>query len=233
MGLGLVILMLLMLGIAGVSGMLAYRACVHDLRQMEAAPSRTDLALACAGLIEPLFLNAPADLEHREVRAVQPLLTLNQSLWAERLKKLNQQLNKFRNRLAKGYNEHRTLQVTQSYPIIMGKLDQIQRTLTGLEIRRGAYLVEPPDQKQVILDLMLQDVSLLQTLVQEIPSAERSLGEILVDADTAYRWRIWVIGICSVVVIGLLIGLFRCGYSWIFVPIRRLHDVASRVANGD
>ena len=57
-GLCLVLLMLTMLGVAGLSGLLSYRSFVHDLKAMESEPSPTELAIACAGLFDPLLLKS-------------------------------------------------------------------------------------------------------------------------------------------------------------------------------
>ena len=56
-GLGLVLLMLVLLGVAGFSGLWSYRNVVKDLQaQLDNEPNRSDLAMALAALIEPLML---------------------------------------------------------------------------------------------------------------------------------------------------------------------------------
>ena len=234
-GLGLVLLMLLILGGAGLSGVLSYRSFVHDLQAMETEPSPTQLAIACAGLFDPLLLKSIPDSQGgwppKPEAEWRQELDLDLTQWSQRVQHALEELREFRVRLDKLYNQHPSPEVRQRQPIIIGQLDQIQRTLTRLERTRLSADATP--EREATLDAMLRDVARLQSIIQNIPLSERKLAATLREADTAYRWRIWLISVCSVVVVALLIGLFRCGYDWVFVPVRKLHDAASRVANGD
>ena len=234
-GLGLVLLMLLILGGAGLSGVLSYRSFVHDLKAMETEPSPTELAIACAGLFEPLLLKSLPDSQGawppKPEAGWRQELNLDLAQWPQRVQQARVELREFRVRLDKIYNQHPSLEVRQRQPIILGQLDEIQRTLTRLE--RARLPAEATPEREATLEAMLRDVARLQSIIQNIPISERKLAATLREADTAYRWRIWLISVCSVVVVALLVGLFRCGYDWVFVPVRKLHDAASRVANGD
>ena len=237
-GLGLVLLMLSMLGVAGLSGLLSYRSFVHDLQAMESEPSPTELAIACAGLFDPLllksqsdpndspFLRPPSDQRTRWRQE----LDLDLAQWPQRVQQALEELGEFRVRLDKLYKQHPSQEVRQRQPFIVGQLDQIQRTLTRL---KHAELPVDAVEREATLDAMLRDVARLQAIIQNIPISARNLAATLQEADTAYRWRIWLISVSSIVVVALLFGLFRCGYDWVFVPVRKLHDAASRVANGD
>ena len=56
-GLGLVLLMLVLLGVVGFSGLWSYRSVVKDLQaQLDNEPNRSELSQALAALIEPLML---------------------------------------------------------------------------------------------------------------------------------------------------------------------------------
>ena len=234
-GLGLVLLMLFILGGAGLSGVLSYRSFVRDLQAMETEPSPAELSIACAGLFEPLLLKPVPDSQAtwppKPEAAVRQELHLDLAQWPQRAQRAKGELQEFRVRLDKLYNQHPSPEVRQRQPIILGQLDQIQRTLTRLE--RVRLPAEATPEREATLDAMLRDVARLQSIIQNMPISERKLAAILREADTAYRWRIWLISVSSVVVVALLVGLFRCGYDWVFVPVRKLHDASSRVANGD
>ena len=234
-GLGLVLLMLLLLGGAGLSGVLSYRSLVQDLKTMEADPSPAELAIACAGLFEPLLLKpmpaSQAGWPSKPEAALRQELDFDRVLWPARVQHALDELLAFRVRLEKLYTQHPSPEVRQRQPIILAQLRQIQDTLTRLE--RARLPAEATPEREAALDAMLRDVALLQSIIGNIPISERKLAATLREADTAYRWRIWLIGVSSVLVIVLLVGLFRCGYDWVFIPVRKLHDAASRVANGD
>ena len=234
-GLGLVLLMLLILGGAGLSGLLSYRSFVQDLNAMETEPSPTELAIACAGLFEPLLLKSLPDSHGgwppKPEAEWRQELHLDLARWSQRVQRAKGELQEFRVRLDKLYNQHPSPEVRQRQPIILGQLDQIEGALKRLE---GVLVpTDATPKREAILDAKLRDVALLQSIIQNLPISERKLAATLREADTAYRWRIWLISVCSVVVVALLVGLFRCGYDWVFVPVRKLHDAASRVANGD
>ncbi|MEK6260007.1 MAG: HAMP domain-containing sensor histidine kinase [Planctomycetota bacterium] len=226
-GLGLVLLMLFFLGAAGLSGLLSYRSFVLDLQAMESEPSPTALAIACAGLFDPLLFKS---LPNPEVGWRQEL-DLDLDLWPQRIRHAREELREFQVRLDRLHKQHPSLEVRQRQPILQGQLDLIEGALNRLE---GVPVpTEATPKREAILDAKLRDVALLQSIIQNLPFSERKLAARLQEADTAFRWRIWLIGGCSVVVVALLFGLFRCGYDWVFVPVRKLHAAASRVANGD
>ncbi|MCX7393107.1 MAG: HAMP domain-containing sensor histidine kinase [Planctomycetales bacterium] len=230
-GLVLVLLMLLSLGVAGLSGLLSYRRFVHDLKVMDSEPSPTKLVTACARLFDPLWLRELPDpnLAWRQepVTGRRRDLDLDHPIWRDRVEHALQELHELRIRLVQLYDLH----PSQRQPIILNQLDGIQRSLSRLG--QVQVSIDSTAERQETLDTMLRDVAWLQTVILNLPIAEQQLSPILAEADTAYRWRIWLIGVCSVIVVGLLYGLFQCGYAWVFVPVRKLHDAALRVANGD
>ncbi|MBC8113012.1 MAG: HAMP domain-containing histidine kinase [Candidatus Saccharimonas sp.] len=219
-GLGLVLLMLVLLGIAGLSGLWSYRSVVHDLQaQLDTEPRRTDLAVALATLIEPLM--GQRTRERQE-------LQFNSDMWTVRLDHANRELREYRRRVVE---LPRTPDVALRGPIIHRKLDQIQQTLSRLD--RGRQQLNTVPDREALLDAMLRDIARLQTVVQEIPNSDRGFHSTLLEAAAAYRWRLWLIGGCLVLVLPLLASLYWCGYVWFFVRVRKLHDAAARVANGN
>lgn len=219
-GLGLVVLMLLLSGVAGFSGLWSYRSVVHDLQaQLDTEPRRTDLAVALATLIEPLM-----GTRTRERQELQ----FDPDLWARRLDHANRELREYRRRVVE---LPQAPDVALRGPVIHRKLDQIQQTLNRLD--RGRQQLDTASDGEALLDAMLRDIARLQTVVQEIPNSDRGFHATLIEAADAYRWRLWFIGGCLVLVLPLLASLYWCGYEWIFVRVRKLHDAAARVANGN
>ena len=226
-GLGLVLLMLVLLGVAGFSGLWSYRSVVHDLQaQLDTEPRRDDLSAALASLIEPLILiEPPTDPLAPRVHKRQEL-KFDSPLWTERLAQAKRELSEFRRRLPLPTTvDLRRIELTHA------KLDEIKYTLYLLDRRRQE--LETTQDREPILDMMLRDIARLQIVVEKIPASERGFHTTLREAADAYRWRLWLIGGCLVLVLPLLASLYWCGYVWFFVRVRKLHEAASRVANGD
>ena len=226
-GLGLVLLMLVLLGVAGFSGLWSYRNVVKDLQaQLDNEPNRSDLAMALAALIEPLMLiERPTEPLGPRVHKRQEL-EFHSALWTERFDQAVHELREYRRRIP--------LPSTLAGPrvgISHIKLDEIQQTLGLLE--RGTRQLNNTQDREPILNAMLRDVARLQIIVQELPNPERGFHTTLREAHDAYKWRLWLIGGCLVLVLPLLASLYWCGYVWIFVRVKKLHDAALRVANGD
>ncbi len=219
-GLGLVCLMLFILAFAGLTGLFSYRAVIQDLDySMNREPHRTDLAVIAAGLFDPLLgLRTREDDEQH--------LAFDKERWDQQLKRFRDELAEFRRRA-----DDLPQAVFQSKHVMHLKLDQIRDVLKRLETTRGrlAYV----KNKSGVLESMLRDVARIQSIIQEIPNPERGTEATLREAPALYKSRLILIGACVPCIIVLLIFLVRCGHSWIFVPIRKLHEAASRVANGD
>lgn len=226
-GLGLVLLMLVLLGVAGFSGLWSYRNVVHDLQdQLDTEPSRANLAEALALLIEPLMLiEAPTDLMAPRVHKPQEL-KFDSALWTERLANANREVREFRRRVPLPSSVDQ-----QRIGLTHVMLGEIQNTLDLLA--RGGMQLATATEREPILNMMLRDVARLQINVEKIPGSDRGFHSTLREAADAYRWRLWFIGGCSILVLPLLASLYWCGYVWIFVRVRKLHDAASRVANGN
>ena len=219
-GLGLVCLMLFILAFAGLTGLFSYRAVIQDLDySMNREPHRTDLAVIAAGLFDPLLgLRTREDDEQH--------LAFDKERWDQQLKRFREELAEFRRRA-----DDLPQAVFQSKHVMHLKLDQIRDVLKRLETTRGRLSFAK--NRSGVLESMLRDVARIQAIIQEIPNPERGTEATLREAPALYKSRLILISACVPCIVVLLIFLVRCGHSWIFVPIRKLHEAASRVANGD
>jgi len=231
-GLGLVCLMLGILALAGLTGLMSYREVVNELEfSQNHEPHRTDLAVKCAALFDALLVRDKLQTKQGEnpfavsVEGEQQL-GFDAANWAVQVQRVRDELKEFRKRVAL-----LPPSAAASQYLMHLKLDQILFVIGKLE-KSQARLNSAADGERV-LESMVRDVARIQSLIQEIPNPERGTGSIVEKATEVYKSRLILISGCLLCIPILLIFLVRCGHYWIFIPVRKLHDAASRVANGD
>ena len=148
--------------------------------------------------------------------------------WEKTVERVHGELNEFQRRIDPLSNSP---ELQQSYSHMYQALDQIRTILGMLEKRRAS--LESAEDRRTVLDDMVRDVSRIQAIIQSMHNPERVTESTLRQAPPAFKYRQGMILGSLIVVPILLISLVRCGHYWFFVPIRKLHDAASRVANGD
>lgn len=229
-GLALVFAMVVLLSIAGLSALYAYWSVVDHLRySRDQEPHPTELAVAMQGLFEPLVEHQVEKDEQGFRRPNAKLVLLfDDRLWNERRKKVGDELLEFYRR----WNLQSTGEDTTLLAVKKATLDQITNRLQMLDDNRKAWL-ENPDQRDQMIRNMLFDVADLQTLVQLLPNPGSVVDSTLHGSGDVIEWRLWLIGGPTAVVLILFFSLIYFGYHWILIPIRQLHEAASRVANGD
>ena len=219
-GLGLVCLMLGILALAGLTGLLSYSAVVEELEfRQDHEPHRTDLAVICATLFDPLL--------GERTKQGEQLLGFDAEKWSIQIERVREELSEFRRRV----DRFPSAAFRQSIVVILAKLDQIQSIMRRLDVLLTR--LNTTEDRARVLDSMIRDVARIQSIIQEIPNPERSTESTLREAPSVYKSRLILITGCLLCIPILLMFLVRCGHSWIFVPIRKLHEAASRVANGD
>ena len=262
-GLALVFAMLLLLSVAGLSAIWAYWGLIDDLRSSHNSdPQQTDLLNAIAGLAEPMVGSIPRrqgdglppehmlptfeesefgkelwkeQPDHRVPHldpdrvAMDPNVTrlglmFHKELWDERISKAHNELAEFRRRCSNQLKFG-----TQQRILSDRSLDQIWHRLTELENR--PKMARTFDEH--LIGTMLLDVAQLETLVRQIPFKKNSIESALRASENEIQWRLWLIGSPTAIVLALFFSLTYFGYHWILIPIRRLHEAAARVANGD
>jgi signal transduction histidine kinase len=103
------------------------------------------------------------------------------------------------------------------------QLDQFEREVVFGEVSDDPFHHREPWRRVIEMSAM----------AAQVPTPEPYLGRRLSDARNIYKSRFYLVCSALAVTVLLFLGLIRCGYLWIFVPIRKLHEGASRVAAGD
>ena len=227
LGLVLVLLMLLALSVSSVLSLLSYRELVNDLEfSIHRAPRRAELADAIGLLFEPLLLAEPRDIG--DSRRAGQFARYQQGEFHGRLQLARQRIAEF----------HRKLDALPDVPetisartVTAGRLSSVYQHLATL--KELEHLLGDPETRRSTIGKMLYELDQMQALVQPIPDYRDGLRTTLSHARSEYRGRLQFIGWTSAVVVALFVGLMRYGYVVIFSPLRKLHQGASRVAQGD
>uniref|UniRef100_A0A7C2K293 histidine kinase n=1 Tax=Schlesneria paludicola TaxID=360056 RepID=A0A7C2K293_9PLAN len=217
LSLALVMAMLLVQGAAGLSGLMSYRSVIRDLERMfSAGPRRSDVVAAIGLAFEPLLWRPATTVEGRR---------LTQQHAQKRLEDLRATLNDFHRRLDGEAiaPDQRLVAIT-----LLNRVDDELALMLKTEVPRLGT-----DEHQVAAGILRDKLAGMQLTLLNIPRIEHGLDGQIEAARGVYKSRFW--WICgsmaaAVVLFGLLI---HCGYRWVFVPVRRLHQGASRVAQGD
>lgn len=235
LGLVLVFAMVLLLAIAGLSAIYSYWSLIGDLRfRRDYEPQHAELMTAVAGMVQPFV-----DIQKR---IDEPLwssptgagedfkieLTFLEKLWYERRQKAREVLTEYYRRSAELANADMRTWRTLTQP----SLDKISWLLTSIDAldqkRRSSETADPQIIQQMILE-----VNGLQVLAHQIPVHECRADLALRNSHDEIEWKLWLIGCPMLIVLSLFFSLIYFGYHWILIPIRQLHEAASRVANGD
>ena len=228
LGLLLVLLMLLAVSVSSVLSLLSYRQLVDELDfSIHRAPRRAELSDAVGRLFEPLLLPEPRNIADNTQMSAQ-FARYQQSEFQNRLEQSRQRISEF----------HRKLDALPDVPetagartVTQGRLAAVYQHLTHLQTLERS--LDNPRTRQTTVRKMLYELDQMQSLVQPIPDYRDGLQATLSHARAEYRGHLRFIGWTSAVVVGLFIGLMRYGYVVIFSPLRKLHQGASRVAQGD
>lgn len=244
-GLALVFAMLLLLSVAGLSAIYGYWSLIGDIRfARHQEPRHAELSAAMAGLLEPFLHVRKRKVDPFEERTerngtspdeivdiidqIKISLFFNEPLWNERRQKAREALKEYYRRSAELSKNDKKMLIDLTLP----SLDPIKLRLFRLDAlddhRRTAAVPDPQ-----VIEMMMFQVAELQTLVQQIPIYESRIDSALRGSHDEIEWRLWLIGGPTAVVVILFFCLIYFGYHWILIPIRQLHEAASRVANGD
>lgn len=208
--------MLVAQGVGGLSGLLSYRNVVQELEHtVTAAPKRSAIVLALSAVFEPLLwppLKTPEGLLMRQ-RAIR-----------DRMRAVSEALHDYHRRLE---NEPISADVRVPTEAVLHRIDS---ELARLMAEQLPHVADPEASEAAIAEIC-RGIAGLQLAAVQIPRPER--GVDIEAARAVYRSRFWWIVITTALAVGLFLSSIRCGYVWIFVPIQKLYQGASRVAQGD
>lgn len=241
LSLALVMAMLIVLGGAGLSGLWSYREVIRDLEHMTtASPRLSDVQAAIGHAFEPLLAaeGSQARVFQDSLRpqfGIEPLLPPESARPASlrintvevrgRLEDLRELLNNFHRRIER---DAPTPDVRLLADTLLHRVDDDLARMLRVDVPR----LSTPDEA-LAAEALRTGLARIHLTVLNVPHIDYGLERQVNTARGVYRSRFW--WICgSMAAAGLLFGLVNyCGYRWIFVPIRRLHQGASRVAQGD
>jgi two-component system NtrC family sensor kinase len=230
-GAGLVMGMLLILSASGISGLNSYRSVIRQLDfDLTEAPQQAELLASAVALFEPLGERDQDGWWHVDDNP-RAVLRLGDKLEAL-LDSAQDRLDEFRRRSDKlpstrvvSGKRLATEPLLQAYDDDLKRLGRLNRQLVdeGGDARsRSETLRQMEDQ-----------IAGLLTVASRIPDPVAGMSRSLEQAKGIYRSSLVVMWVTSTVVLVLFLGLLRSGYLWIFDPIRKLHQGARRVAQGD
>ena len=219
-GLALVLVMLVTLSLSGISGLMSYRNAINDLDfSINSAPRRADLSDAFGLLFDPLLFEGIETVEGARYQ---------QAVFQQRLAEAQVRVAEFRRRLE---NLPPTETAVRQRPVTLAMLDRVDLGLAELGKLQERLIYLP--ERASISHQMLFQAGHLQSLAQRMPDYQDGLNSTLTKARGVYRSRFVMVCLASTIVVLLFLGLVRYGYLWIFAPLRKLHQGASRVALGD
>ncbi|HET6426142.1 MAG TPA: HAMP domain-containing sensor histidine kinase [Planctomycetaceae bacterium] len=218
LSLGLVMAILALQAIGGLSGLVSYRSAIQGLdRVLTGEPRRAEIVTALAWAFEPLMWPALKGEEGRTLRRNE----------------MQQRLSDARTAVAAYLHQ---LEIAAASPdiripseLILREIDYKLAKLMTTELPR----VGQPETEDEAIERLRQELSALQLSALRIPKSDVSLDASLSEARSAYRSHFWLISVATVAAVVIFLGLIRCSYLWIFLPIHKLHQGASRVAQGD
>ncbi|QDT65457.1 sensor histidine kinase [Calycomorphotria hydatis] len=221
-GLGL---LMVLIGASSLSGMLSlrwYHEAVQDLDfTLNRMPRRAELDAAVGQLFEPLVEELPevmADLEyqHRHAR------------FSERLFSARASVREFWTRFDSLPPDQFVMQQRTAVDTKVGRMDQRLAYLHRLN-----DLLTTAEYPQAVLQAMIKEVAQLERDVQSVPDPQRGMSATVEKAVHGFSSRIRSVILTTVLAVGLFIGLVWYFHHQIFVPLRKLHKGARRVAQGD
>jgi two-component system, NtrC family, sensor kinase len=102
-----------------------------------------------------------------------------------------------------------------------------------VELDKLSNELADPVRSQHALAAIRDEIIRLQVLAHKVPDFQRRVQQTLDEAQELNRRGLWLdIGSGAVAVLFFL-GLIVYGYIWVFSPLRKLHQGALRVAQGD
>jgi len=221
-GLVIVLVMMFLLSVSAIYSHFSYRQIIRELDYaINKCPRKHGLTEAIARLKPPLLVKNfgpdPAPVNAR-VRCFHDKLKLAQVEANEYLFKLQRLPPR---------PEYRDKQ-----PIAQGMVEAMSDELAKFDEKHLAAPRDPAEAQALFVRLRTE-VDLLQESADAIPDFQEGIPAMLEEAGTRFRknFRLvtWSAGLAFVFFCGLIVY----GYIWVFAPLRKLHQGALRVAQGD
>ncbi len=229
LGVGLVMGMLLILSVSGIWGLNSFRSVIRKLKyDRTEAPQQAELVTAAAALLEPLDYQTPFDDPDNWRFKDRPRGIAQQQQIEELIRDARDRLDEFRLRWAilppTSFHSGQKAIAEPALNNYDAKLAELTRLNDQLADRKT---------RPETLQRMLVEAGRLVTIARMVPDPVAGTARIFEQAHDVDRSSLVTVYVASAVVFVLFVGLLRSGYVWIFDPIRKLHQGARRVAQGD
>jgi two-component system, NtrC family, sensor kinase len=219
-GLVIVLVMMILLSASAIYSHFSYRDVVRDLDYaFNKCPRKHELTEAIAQLRPPLKAPAPDALAvYDRERCFQDKLKVAQAEVSDYLFKLQ------RLPLRPGSAEKE--------PIALGLANLISDKLAWIEKTRLAALNDPHEAPTVAAELSFE-VDRLEESADHLPDFQEGIPSMLDGASMLFQKNFRLVAWSAGLAVVFFCGLIVYGYIWVFSPLRKLHQGALRVAQGD
>lgn len=221
LGLALVFFMLLTVSVSSVWGLWSFRNVVRNFDYaINHAPHDDEVVSAVGLLLEPVLLLLQVD-DKAKAR-------YQQQLFADKMTQARKRIQNFRNKL----EDMPPSELTTGQRVVTETLlRQIDVGLHTLDDKQDEARRQP--DPETVGREMLEELAALQKLSHDVPDPVEGLTRMLDRAGTVYRSSLNLVWTMTAIAVVLFLGLVRYGYLSVFAPLRKLHQGARRVANGD
>ncbi|MBD3672932.1 MAG: HAMP domain-containing histidine kinase [Planctomycetaceae bacterium] len=231
-GLSLVSLILITLMMGGAYILWSYSQVVDDLDQLISHAPRREVMLDSVVSLR----------RHLQSLLLENRKTWNDELIAIRREEMGQDIQDLQNATVEFRRRLENLNKQgEADQILLMSLSQAVRTIEGQALRVDIALDNINTDRSIAAQAEIyQGFRNLQPLVEglfnSVYELEEPIGSLNLSLDKArsvYRTGRYVILAAFIASVVLLGWLMRCGYRWLFKPIRELYEGSSRVAHGD
>ncbi|MEZ6048133.1 MAG: HAMP domain-containing sensor histidine kinase [Planctomycetaceae bacterium] len=219
-GLFIVAMMIVILTLSGLNGLYSYRNSVSEFQfAINEAPRRSELIAAIANLAEPLNVEVADEL----------------SAWLGQKQAVIESLQKTREALELSHKKLDLLPNSTIYSPLRGQMNRTLGTIRD-ELQEMESLLAgltSPAQREETLKYLQKETFYLLNIVKEFPEHQENIDNTLREATDVYNAGFWWVGSSAVFVMGMFLYLTIKLNRGVVIPLRKLRQGASRIANGD
>jgi signal transduction histidine kinase len=216
-GLVIVFVMMILLSVSAIYSHLSYRQIIRELDySFNKCPRKHSLTDAIAQLRSSLR-NHSLDVEGAHVR------------FQDALREAQLEANDY---LLKLQLLPPRPEYEQGRPLALGMVGAMSAKLASIERERLTTLNDPAKSHAVVKELRIE-FDLLQESAVAIPDFQAGIPATLAKASALFQKNFRLVAWSAGFAVLFFCLLIVYGYIWVFAPLRRLHQGALRVAQGD
>jgi signal transduction histidine kinase len=227
-GLVIVLVMMILLSASAIYSHFSYRHIVRELDySFNKCPRKDALTVAIARLslaLKPLPRNLKLDPTAFHERLHDRQRDIHETLAKARLEANDYLFKLQRLPLRDEY--------AQKSPIALGMVSAMSDKLAEIERERLASLDDPAKAGKAV-DGLRAEVEQLHESAEAIPDFQDGIPDTLNRASDLFQQNLRLVAWSAGLAVVFFCGLIVYGYIWVFAPLRKLHQGALRVAQGD